>query len=708
MIAKSRGLLLAIIALVAVAGVLLYGRCRDRPAEVPGTSSSAEAGSTDRAGAGGEAPSPGQPFHLRGAATAGPGTVQGYVIDAASGDPVPYVDVIFRQGGAETTANSGDAGSYLLELPPGDYVVRALGDRVVALPQPALRVAGGPSPVRYDVRVQQLATVRGQVVDHRGNGVAGATVSLMPEDAGQAQLVQMGDILGTATSDAGGAFEIDAPAGDNVAIEAESAGLRGRAVVPALAPGGEGAVVIRLEQGASLTGIVRAPSNAPVAGATVHIAVRAEGMDQRHQLTTGADGRFAIDPVLAGTAVLEALADGYAQSVPTSETLAPGAESRVELRLQKPLVLAGQVIDGDGKPVEGVRVRTGRAGTRMKAFQTYTDADGGFRFDAVDRGPYWVSGYKQGYAIATREGVTMPVDDLTLRLAGFGGVRGRVVDADREPLGDFTVRIDRFRPVGVGAPKPGGSGTRLSPGDGRFELTPLEPGTYDLVVTAPGLAPASLYDVEVPAEDWAEVEVTMGRGGRIEGRITSARTGRPLAMARVAVAPGGDVFAFTERDGRFAIDDVGPGRRSLVITHPGHLALTVGGVEVAAGATRTVEVGLTPTGAGNNNAAEVSGIGVVLERRGDAVRIREVVDDGPAAGAGVKVGDVLVTIDGAAVAGLRAEDAADRLRGTAGTTVVIEIARGSQNRRFELERARFRAPDRDRGLVAMLGPAGLR
>lgn len=695
---------MAIVGLVVLGAVLVQGRCRDR-----GPDSTAAAG--DSAGATGSSsqsagtPGGSQPIHLGGAAAAGPGTVEGYVIDAASGEPVPYVDVIFREGAAESTANSGDAGRYQIELPAGQYAIRAIGDRIVGLPHPALRVAG--STVRFDVKVQRLATVRGQVVDHRGSPVGGATVLFMPEGAVQGQMVELGDILGSITADAGGSFELDVPAGNNVALEAESGGLRGRAMVDALPPGGEGQALIRLEQGASLAGIVRAPSGAPVGGAEVHVAIRADGMDQRHALTSGADGRFAIDPVLAGAAVLEARAKGYAQSVPTEAILAPGEASQVELRLQEPLVLAGRAVDSDGEPVADVRVRAGRAGTRMKALETYTGPDGGFRVDAVDRGPYWVSGYKEGYAVATHEGVTMPVEDLTLRLAGFGGIRGRVVGDDTKPLGEFTVAIDSFRPVGVAAPKPGGTGTLMMPSDGRFELSPLAPGRYDLVVTAPGLAPARAYDVEVPPDDFAEVEVTMGRGGRIEGRVTSARTGKPLSMARVAVTPGGDTFAFTDSNGRFSIDDVGPGRRSLVATHPGFMALTLGGVEVAAGATRTVDLALTPTEA-RAGAAEVSGIGVVLDDRGDELRVRQVINGGPAERAGVKARDVLVSIDGAGTAGLRPEEAADRLRGTEGTTVVIELERGDRTLRLEIERARFRAPDQDRGLVAMLDTGRVR
>lgn len=700
---KPRALLLALAGLTLVAAVLLYGRCRG--ASPTGDSAAGGTGATAPGSAAqGEAASgAGQAIRL-GGAPAGPGAVEGFVLDVATGAPVPYVDIIFRQGGAETTANSGEQGQYDIELAAGEYQVRAIGDGVVGLPQPVLRVAGGPAPVRFDIEVQRLATVRGQVVDHRGGGVAGATVVLMPASAAQGQLVKMGDVLGSLTTDPGGGFELEVLAGGDVALEAESAGLRGRAVLDSVAPGSERQVVIRLEQGASLAGIVRAPSGAPVAGAQVHVSVRANGMEQRHELTCGDDGRFAIDPVLAGAAVLEARAEGYAQAAPTGATLAPGKEAKVELRLQEPLAMAGRVVDAAGEPVAGVRVRAGRAGTRMKALETHTAADGTFAFDAVDRGPYWVSGFKEGYAVATREGVVTPIEDLVLRLPGFGGVRGRVVGADARPLGEFTIRVARFRPHGVTAPKPGGGGTRVSPDDGRFELSPLEPGAYDLVVSATGLAPVHLHDVEVPADGWAEVEVTMGAGGRIAGRVTSAKTARPLAMARVAVAGAGDdTFAFTDRDGRFAIEDVSPGRRSLVVTHPGFLALTLGGVEVAAGAARTVQVALTPSET-HLGATEVSGVGVVIDRRGSdpaELYVREVIAGSPAEGAGVKARDVLVAIDGASVAGLRPEAAADRLRGAEGTRVVIEIARGGQNLRIEVERARFHAPDPDRGLVAM-------
>lgn len=68
-------------------------------------------------------------------------------------------------------------------------------------------------------------------------------------------------------------------------------------------------------------------------------------------------------------------------------------------------------------------------------------------------------------------------------------------------------------------------------------------------------------------------------------------------------------------------------------------------------------------------------VGLGIEVRGDdgGLRIVDVLPDSPAHQAGLKDGETIVAIDGTALAGLNAEDAANRLQGKEGSSVRLEL-----------------------------------
>ena len=70
------------------------------------------------------------------------------------------------------------------------------------------------------------------------------------------------------------------------------------------------------------------------------------------------------------------------------------------------------------------------------------------------------------------------------------------------------------------------------------------------------------------------------------------------------------------------------------------------------------------------------GIGVKFDIIDDEPSIVEVVEDTPAAKAGMKAGDVILLIDGQAVRGLDRADISNRLRGTVATDVALVLRRG--------------------------------
>ncbi|HEX6299012.1 MAG TPA: putative glycoside hydrolase [Acidimicrobiia bacterium] len=109
----------------------------------------------------------------------------------------------------------------------------------------------------------------------------------------------------------------------------------------------------------------------PVASAVVDV-------DGSQIGTTGEDGR--VDLVWSKSTVLEVSAPGH---VPQRLTLSDQPEAEFDVVLTA-LVLRGQVVDGEGKGVDGARVQTGAGGTT-------TDAKGNFDVRGAEEGQVTVA-----------------------------------------------------------------------------------------------------------------------------------------------------------------------------------------------------------------------------------------------------------------------------------------------------------------------------
>jgi carboxyl-terminal processing protease len=74
------------------------------------------------------------------------------------------------------------------------------------------------------------------------------------------------------------------------------------------------------------------------------------------------------------------------------------------------------------------------------------------------------------------------------------------------------------------------------------------------------------------------------------------------------------------------------------------------------------------------------GVGIVIDTdpQTKSLLVTQVVEGGPAQKAGLQAGDIIVTIDGKATAGLAVPDESKLLRGPAGTTVVLVIQRKAE------------------------------
>jgi carboxyl-terminal processing protease len=82
----------------------------------------------------------------------------------------------------------------------------------------------------------------------------------------------------------------------------------------------------------------------------------------------------------------------------------------------------------------------------------------------------------------------------------------------------------------------------------------------------------------------------------------------------------------------------------------------------------------------------IVGIGVELKTAPEGVLVTGVIEGGPAAGAGLKKGDLIVAIDGRKIAGMGLSQAADYIGGPSGSTVRLTIARQGQTMNASMQR----------------------
>jgi len=648
---------------------------------VGGGGGSSSSPKSDEAGAEGDPDSP-EARRMRSMRVGGPGQVSGSVLDAADRKPVAGVDVTFGNALGEATATSGADGRYSLSLAPGSYRVLAVGDAVLGAGQGRFELKPGQQVDGYDLFVSRLARLRGRVIDHRGAPVVGASITYSARMGGKPIGSAETAPVGEATSDDGGAFEIEVPSGD-VKLIAVIGEARGEALVGGVIAGQEPAeVVIQLAAGASVDGRVVDGARAPVAGAEVRVVVYGgDAAVSDRTASSEADGRFHFDHLAPGKAILEArTATGV--SAPQSVELVDGRErGGIELVLAGAASIAGRVVDGKGKPLSGARVLATPFGSKIKTRQAQSGGDGSFVLDGLAAGlRHNVQARLDGYPNVFVRNVVAPADKVELVMRAAGGVRGMVKGAGGARIASFQVQVERYVEAD-GMVRPGFAASRFSSSDGKFELDLVAPGSYDLVVTADGFAPARPPRVTVPADGWADISVELASGARVTGRVTSG--GQPVSGARVAMSAGYEgPPVFSDAQGRFTLIDVAPGKRSISASKAGMASAHRDDLEVSAGQTSEVELVL---GAGGKKEGGI-GAGLVLSSQARPL-VAHLVARGAGARAGLRKGDVVMAIDGVVSLNMPVDQAAAMLRGPVGSAVRVEVERGGRALRFDVTRA---------------------
>jgi protocatechuate 3,4-dioxygenase beta subunit len=382
------------------------------------------------------------------------------------------------------------------------------------------------------------------------------------------------------------------------------------------------------EKGLPIEGVQGSLSSGAESRMGMMMRAMARDTSARSAFVTGPDGTFRATRLAPGLNQKLTLthADFERRVIPGVD-LPAGAPrpATIDVVLSPGFVLSGAVKDKEGRPVEGAQValnrsvtmQGGRAGNMVSIStsesvrpQSETDFEGKFGFRGLSSGDYDVTISKAGFTRHVANGIKAGdgATPLEVVLNPGASIAGRLAQPNGQPVTGYSVNARPSSPAGAGSPglmgARGGAMVPTDP-DGGFVLEGLIPGTaYDLAIFGPGefRGDAKKKSVVAPASD---VGIEVAARGRITGRVVDAATGAPITDFESSIAParsGGMVLVvrgpgesdrrtpFSSPEGAFVFEDVAPGNWDVTVWAKTYQQARTGGVAVAAGETKTVEV----------------------------------------------------------------------------------------------------------------------
>ena len=275
-----------------------------------------------------------------------------------------------------------------------------------------------------------------------------------------------------------------------------------------------------------------------------------------------------------------------AQTIPPEQASAPHIQGKV---LQEP----------DGQPIRKANVQlNGQKGPADAKYSAVTDAEGRFRIDDVQPGPYYVvlerPGFVQSDASGRRDSILVQSgsgkNDLILHMQPAAVITGKIVDLDGDPMRDVGVLATRTGSVQDRRNSHNfGSGTTNDLGE--FRISDLQAGRYRITASPPqGSHPPTLkensdekdqsiylttqypgvldegqaaaLEIHAGTETRINLSLLTGRAYRVSGTVTGVpgKGGMTQIMLQ-AKGSGGSQMAPQElgENGRFEFTNVLPG-----------------------------------------------------------------------------------------------------------------------------------------------------
>ncbi|MBL8896192.1 MAG: carboxypeptidase regulatory-like domain-containing protein [Planctomycetes bacterium] len=437
------------------------------------------------------------------------------------------------------------------------------------------------------IELEPLPVLRGRVVDEEERPIEGA-------------LIRDSDDPRVVASDARGGFELPRSRNHGFVLLVQKDGF-----LPATFDEDDQSteeIVVNLERGGSLRGVVRTTDGVPASDRAVLLSrdepplCRLARSDERgmYRFEGLASGSYELGVLSPDTPLdaleLRRLLENVAVIVSPQETVVDLVDAP-----KAPASLRGQVVDLDGAPVPHAKVELwielalGRLQTARPELATETDAEGRFDFPALPAGDAWIT-----YGTADEEQEAHATLDegqsIELLLAlGGGAITGRVL-AEESDLPLAGLELDCF-PEGEMAVVVAEQ-TVETDAEGRFAFLDLPLGTYTVRARTERAERFGARKVELrPGAAQQQLELRLARGAALEVQVRGV-DGQPIEVQEVWVhTSDGARESLHGGPLRFA-EHVPAGRCEISTTGDGG-AFAIQELELRAGETRHLQLQLS-------------------------------------------------------------------------------------------------------------------
>lgn len=490
-------------------------------------------------------------------------------------------------------------------------------------------------------------------------------------------------------SDSDGHFRASpVPPGRIRLIVRHNAFAEGQSRIFTMGPGGNVHVKVVLDVGHTLRGRVVDEDDRPVASARVLVSGVHNGFERG--LASEKDGTFELRGVPSEVNVSLARPDDPTRFVKRQKlTLDKGSHDEVEFVLPGERdALSWTVYDDQNASVElaQVSVQSLDPDVPFRATQ-FTDEHGRVTIDDAEGLDLRISVEAPGY-IPTSVQVRKATDDVTLTLTRGVKVKGRVTAVrGRSEVAGARVTLE------TGARRD----TAVTSSLGEYEFVNVAPGKVRLRVNHEDYA-VVIRDLNVEATGYAErpfevPDIDLKDAVSVHGSVVD-RNGRPVPAARVAATPLSEVrpkgsldeeVALTDDAGSFTLTGLAPGELTLyaqsALAGKGQVRVSVGeaGLDGA-----VIELSSPLKEDGSDFSPSVGSIALGMRNKDGKLEVTTVPSGGEAERAGIRVGDVVVSIDGVVPKGTG--HSRTLLSGPLASDVVVSIVRGAEEHSFRVRR----------------------